>query len=122
MLSLYPQGYVAEIRTGVVRHLVAIIKGEPAFTECLVSLDLPRLVVPPSGRVTGEGDESDTGSWHLFNDFVVQKIPEDEALSFPGKWKVTHVCQYFEHGLIEREGPVCPVSGAQRCCTKFEVY
>lgn len=26
--------------------------------------------------------------WYLFNDFVVQNISEEEALSFPGTWKV----------------------------------
>lgn len=29
------------------------------------------------------------GSWHLFNDFLVRPISEDEALSFPGSWKVS---------------------------------
>lgn len=32
-------------------------------------------------KVPGDG-------WHLFNDFVVQSISEDEALSFIGTWKV----------------------------------
>lgn len=26
--------------------------------------------------------------WYLFNDFVVQAVSEDEALSFVGAWKV----------------------------------
>lgn len=26
--------------------------------------------------------------WFVFNDFSVQNISEEEALSFPGKWKV----------------------------------
>jgi len=29
--------------------------------------------------------------WYVFNDFVVQNIPEEEALSFPGNWKVNSV-------------------------------
>ncbi|KAI0059101.1 PAB-dependent poly-A-specific ribonuclease subunit PAN2 [Artomyces pyxidatus] len=29
--------------------------------------------------------------WYLFNDFVVQNISEEEALSFPGQWKVPAV-------------------------------
>jgi len=33
--------------------------------------------------------EGNGGSpWFIFNDFVVCNIPEDEAISFPGKWKV----------------------------------
>jgi len=30
-------------------------------------------------------------SWHLFNDFLVRPVSQDEALSFPGKWKVRHL-------------------------------
>lgn len=26
--------------------------------------------------------------WHVFNDFLVRPITEEEALSFPGTWKV----------------------------------
>jgi len=29
-----------------------------------------------------------TSPWFLFNDFVVDNISEDEALSFPDRWKV----------------------------------
>jgi len=29
-----------------------------------------------------------TSPWFLFNDFVVNNISEDEALSFPDRWKV----------------------------------
>lgn len=38
-------------------------------------------------------EDSKTGlSWHLFNDFLVRPVSEQEALSFPGKWKVSAVC------------------------------
>ena len=33
--------------------------------------------------------------WYLFNDFSVREIDEEEALSFPGNWKVPTVL-YFE--------------------------
>lgn len=33
--------------------------------------------------------------WYLFNDFSVREIHEEEALSFPGTWKVPTVL-YFE--------------------------
>ncbi|TFY82963.1 hypothetical protein EWM64_g1049 [Hericium alpestre] len=38
-----------------------------------------------------------TSPWFLFNDFVVQNITEEEALSFPGKWKVPSIL-YMERG------------------------
>lgn len=33
--------------------------------------------------------EDKDSSWHLFNDFLVRPVSEDEALSFPGTWKVS---------------------------------
>lgn len=36
-----------------------------------------------------EGKEDEGASpWYIFNDFVVRNISEQEALSFPGRWKV----------------------------------
>ncbi|KAH7107329.1 ubiquitin carboxyl-terminal hydrolase-domain-containing protein [Auriculariales sp. MPI-PUGE-AT-0066] len=35
-----------------------------------------------------EQEGRDEGGWFLFNDFVVKSITEDEALRFPGKWKI----------------------------------
>lgn len=36
-----------------------------------------------------EGNEDEGASpWYIFNDFVVRNVPEQEALSFPGRWKV----------------------------------
>ncbi|BGP54203.1 hypothetical protein JCM8202_001336 [Rhodotorula sphaerocarpa] len=41
-------------------------------------------------------EDSKTGlSWHLFNDFLVRPVSEEEALSFPGKWKIPAVL-FFE--------------------------
>jgi len=41
-----------------------------------------------------EGDlEEDGGQWYLFNDFVVKPVSEEEALRFPGKWKVQYRLQ-----------------------------
>ncbi|KAF8919283.1 PAB-dependent poly-A-specific ribonuclease subunit PAN2 [Mucidula mucida] len=52
-------------------HLVAIVKVPEAETS------------------------SDYGSpWYLFNDFVVRNISEQEALSFPNKWKVPAVLHF----------------------------
>jgi len=36
-----------------------------------------------------EGGADPISPWFLFNDFVVDNIPEDEALSFPDRWKVS---------------------------------
>lgn len=35
-----------------------------------------------------EEDDEEEDGWYLFNDFAVRRVSEDEALSFPGKWKV----------------------------------
>jgi PAB-dependent poly(A)-specific ribonuclease subunit 2 len=35
-----------------------------------------------------EGRNDLVSPWFVFNDFVVRNISEDEALSFPNKWKV----------------------------------
>ena len=33
--------------------------------------------------------EGHDAGWHLFNDFSVRAVTEEEALSFPGTWKVS---------------------------------
>ncbi|TCD70609.1 poly(A)-specific ribonuclease [Steccherinum ochraceum] len=38
-----------------------------------------------------EADATDPSPWYLFNDFRVQNISEEEALSFSGSWKVPTV-------------------------------
>ncbi|KAF9521074.1 hypothetical protein BS47DRAFT_1404191 [Hydnum rufescens UP504] len=60
------RGYIAEVRMGKANHLIAIVK----------KLSSPSI------------DETPSSPWYIFNDFVVRNIPEEEALSFPGKWKV----------------------------------
>ncbi|ETW85417.1 hypothetical protein HETIRDRAFT_432176 [Heterobasidion irregulare TC 32-1] len=67
------QSAIYELRAMVVKvvakdkrsHLVAVVK------------------VPEA-----EGLEDRQSPWYVFNDFVVHNISEEEALSFPGKWKV----------------------------------
>jgi hypothetical protein len=39
--------------------------------------------IVPEDELDGEYDSP----WFAFNDFMVQNISEEEALSFPGKWK-----------------------------------
>ncbi|GJN87292.1 hypothetical protein Rhopal_000240-T1 [Rhodotorula paludigena] len=40
-------------------------------------------------------EEKPGASWHLFNDFLVKAVSEEEVLSFPGKWKIPAVL-FFE--------------------------
>ncbi|KAK7449653.1 poly(A)-specific ribonuclease [Stygiomarasmius scandens] len=49
-----------------------------------------------------EHRENEAGSpWYIFNDFVVRNVPEEEALSFPDRWKVPAVL-HFER--VDRRG------------------
>ena len=65
-------------------HLVAIVKGSPSICS---NLTLPERVIVPEA----EGQEGLLSPWFVFNDFSVQNISEEEALSFPGKWKVRNL-------------------------------
>ena len=38
-----------------------------------------------------EAEESDPEPWFIFNDFAVQNITEEEALSIPSGWKVNSI-------------------------------
>ena len=63
-------------------HLVAIVKG-------LCSVLCTRSNLENSAPVPeAEDTEGSFSPWFVFNDFSVQNISEEEALSFPGKWKV----------------------------------
>ncbi|GAA6005194.1 hypothetical protein JCM11491_002615 [Sporobolomyces phaffii] len=53
--------------------------------------DAPHLVA--LARVAPEGSSA-APSWHLFNDFLVRPISEQEALSFSGDWKIPAVLFY----------------------------
>ncbi|GAA5946166.1 hypothetical protein JCM3765_000141 [Sporobolomyces pararoseus] len=53
--------------------------------------DAPHLVA--LARVSPEGSDA-APSWHLFNDFLVRPISEEEALSFSGDWKIPAVLFY----------------------------
>ncbi|CAL1703566.1 unnamed protein product [Somion occarium] len=54
---------------------------------------LVALIKVPEAEATRQGQ--DDSPWYIFNDFSVQNIAEDEALSFPASWKVPTVL-YFE--------------------------
>ncbi|GAA6000190.1 hypothetical protein JCM10207_007897 [Rhodosporidiobolus poonsookiae] len=53
--------------------------------------DPPHLVA--FARVASE-EEKPGASWHLFNDFLVRPVSEEEVLSFPGTWKIPAVLFY----------------------------
>ncbi|KAF5372867.1 hypothetical protein D9758_001617 [Tetrapyrgos nigripes] len=75
-----PEVAIYELRAVIVQivnkderaHLVAIVK------------------VP---EAEGNADETES-PWYLFNDFVVRNVPEEEALSFPDRWKVPAVLHF----------------------------
>ncbi|KAI0792843.1 ubiquitin carboxyl-terminal hydrolase-domain-containing protein [Abortiporus biennis] len=62
-------------------HLVAIVKVPEAEHHADPEIDSP---------------------WYLFNDFSVREISEEEALSFPGSWKVPTIL-YYERVDIRSE-------------------
>ena len=73
---------IIQVRSKEMRsHLVAIVKGSH-FIRPIVFLS-EYVIVPEA-----EGQEGLLSPWFVFNDFSVQNISEEEALSFPGKWKV----------------------------------
>ncbi|KAI0247045.1 PAB-dependent poly-A-specific ribonuclease subunit PAN2, partial [Lactifluus subvellereus] len=69
-------------------HLVAIVK------------------VPEAEHLEGS-----ISQWFLFNDFLVQNISEEEALSFPGKWKVPAIL-YLERADCQERFDYSRLSGA----------
>ncbi|RPD59176.1 hypothetical protein L226DRAFT_488705 [Lentinus tigrinus ALCF2SS1-7] len=80
-----PETVVYELRAVVVQvvakdansHLVAIVK------------------VP-------EAEESDPEPWFIFNDFAVQNITEEEALSIPSNWKVPAILYLERVDICQR--------------------
>lgn len=64
-------------------HLVAIIKGLFSLISLVTSVHT--FIVPEA-----EGRSDIASPWFVFNDFMVNNISEDEALSFPDKWKVRY--------------------------------
>ncbi|TKA57450.1 hypothetical protein B0A53_00679 [Rhodotorula sp. CCFEE 5036] len=69
------------------------LKASPAMVVQIQTEDeAPHLVA--LAKVTSE-DGKPGASWHLFNDFLVKPVTEEEVLSFPGKWKIPAVL-FFE--------------------------
>ncbi|KDQ59577.1 hypothetical protein JAAARDRAFT_77653 [Jaapia argillacea MUCL 33604] len=49
-----------------------------------------------------QGDPELDSPWFVFNDFVVRNISEDEALSFPGQWKLPAIVYLERTDIGER--------------------
>lgn len=67
-------------------HLVAIVKSACLGIQTVTKIDLRPV---PAAEVQSEINSP----WYIFNDFMVQNVTEEEALSFPGTWKVRVACQ-----------------------------
>ncbi|KAK7689093.1 hypothetical protein QCA50_007784 [Cerrena zonata] len=79
-----PEAVLYELR-GLVVQVITKAKQGPTHLVALIKV--------PEAESTQQGDED--SSWYIFNDFSVQNISEEEALSFPGSWKVPAIL-YFE--------------------------
>ena len=83
-LNCPPQAVIVQVDTDEHSHLVAIVKGQFCIDEIDQFAQFCLRVVPGAEEKQEEG----VSPWYIFNDFVVRNVPEHEALSFPGKWKV----------------------------------
>lgn len=64
--------------------------------------------------------QSDINSpWYIFNDFMVRNVTEEEALSFPGTWKVRVDTRFVDKKLIR---PRCPRSSIWNELTSATVW
>lgn len=62
-------------------HLVSLVKGEPTRRRLNANM-------ADSHKTVDRAITADS-QWHLFNDFLVKPVSEEEALSFAGSWKVS---------------------------------
>ena len=92
-LTLYELvGFVADIDSGEHQkpHLVSLINGMCILCETFRDWECTdcRLVA------VSHPDPQTQSQWHLFNDFLVRKISDEEALQFAKSWKVPAVISY----------------------------
>ncbi|KJA18541.1 hypothetical protein HYPSUDRAFT_144864 [Hypholoma sublateritium FD-334 SS-4] len=66
-----------------IRAMVAKISGKEDKSHLVAIVKVP------------EAEQSGSSPWFLFNDFVVKNISQEEALSFPDRWKCPAIV-YFE--------------------------
>ncbi|CAH7690962.1 PAB-dependent poly(A)-specific ribonuclease subunit 2 [Phakopsora pachyrhizi] len=69
--------------------------------------ELPHLVslIKIQEELSSEKDDTKCGrggsGWYLFNDFLVRKVSEEEALSFPACWKIPCVLYYVREDFSD---------------------
>lgn len=82
-------GVVADVNSGERQksHLVSMINGMSLPSNARAKLIHPS--VSPSLR-----EPQSENHWHLFNDFLVRKVTETEALRFDPSWKLPSVLTY----------------------------
>ncbi|SCZ99141.1 BZ3500_MvSof-1268-A1-R1_Chr3-1g05835 [Microbotryum saponariae] len=94
-------GVVYELRAMVVQiqsegdapHLVALARG--GFQgKTGYAMKHPSHAVNLASYTVSSEERNPGSSWHVFNDFLVRPISEDEALSFPSSWKIPAVLFY----------------------------
>ncbi|CCA66899.1 related to PAN2-component of Pab1p-stimulated poly(A) ribonuclease [Serendipita indica DSM 11827] len=66
------------------RSMVIDVKGSDQSSHLVCIAKVPEV----------ERNRAEKYSWYLFNDFTVRGISEEDALSFPGRWKVPAVLYY----------------------------
>lgn len=81
-------GFVAQIHSSQDQksHLVSIINGMACLPPCQTLLT--------TGAVEVFEDKTGQSRWHLFNDFAVQELEKEDALSFNPSWKTPVVLVY----------------------------
>ena len=94
-------------------HLVAIVKGKHSIQPIEL---IPECVTVPEA----EHRDDLLSPWFVFNDFSVQNISEDEALSFPGKWKVSQLHVLKSLVLIIQQVPAILYLERADCQEQFD--
>ena len=107
MVLIAFQGIIVQVLSKEGRsHLVAIVKGK-CFALCTKSNPESSAAVPEAEDIEGS-----FSPWFVFNDFSVQNISEEEALSFPGKWKVRRF------NVLKVRSPVVPTVGSRHLISR----
>ncbi|ORY81542.1 ubiquitin carboxyl-terminal hydrolase-domain-containing protein [Protomyces lactucae-debilis] len=89
-------GMVCEIR----------VDGGPQESHLVTFVRVPEEVAAAGGAAQATapaGLAGQSGKWLLLNDFLVKEVSEEEALSFPGPWKVPAMLTYERMDKVTRE-------------------
>lgn len=106
-------GIVANVTSGErerqKEHLVSFVDGR------ILSLPTPFRTLTPVAVPTSQGDAQEQSQWHLFNDFLVTEVTQEEALNFTAPWVTPVVLTYqlqqykhtIDHTWKDRLDPSC---------------